>query len=80
MGWKRLNIAVDCRDDAETQQVQQVLDELSGILRLNGGDLLSAAPMIRKNQGVIREMFNKIVKGGIKNIASVIPLAMQFKK
>ena len=80
MGFKRLNIAVNCKDENEQKQAQTTLDELSNILRLEASDLINYAPMVKKNQTIIRQIFTTISKGGIKSIASVIPLAMQFKK
>lgn len=80
MGWKRLNIAVDCRDEQEKEQAQILLDELSNVLRLNASEMIANAPMIRKNKDLIGQMFRKISTGGVKGIAGVIPLALQFKK
>ena len=80
MGFRRLNIAVDCENPKEMEQAQIILDELSTILRLNAKDLIKSAPMIRKNQSVIFEIFKTISTGGAKSIASIIPLAFKIKK
>ena len=80
MGFKRLNIAVNCNSEQEQREVQTILDELSNILRLDAGDLIKNAPMVRKNQNIIRQIFTTISKGGTKGIMSIIPLVAQFKK
>jgi len=80
MGFKRLSIAVNCNSEQEQREAQSILDELSNILRLEASDLINNAPMVRKNQNLIRQIFTTISKGGMKSIASIIPLAMQFKK
>jgi hypothetical protein len=80
MAFRKLYIAVDCNSLQEEQEVQKILDELSNILRLKGSELITNAPMIRKNQNLIREMFQTIQRNGMKGIISLVPLAMKFKR
>lgn len=53
MGFRRLNIAVDCANEAEKQAVQDVLDELSNILRIKGEWVIKSAPLLKKHQSII---------------------------
>jgi len=80
MGFKKLTIAVNCKDAKEQAEVQSILDELSNVLRLEATDVISAAPMLRKNQSVIYKMFKTISSGGAGKIMSIIPLAFQIKR
>ena len=80
MGFKKIHLAVDCKDAKEQEEVQKIFDKLSNILRLNGKDIIDNAPMIEKNQILIREMFVTMQKNGLKGIMSLLPLALKFKK
>lgn len=83
MGFRRLNIAVDCQSPAEIEQAQAILDEISNILRLKASDLIQKAPLIRKNQAVISEMLKKVITSDGKNIVSklmsIVPLFTKIK-
>ena len=63
MGFKRLNIAVNCETEKEKEIVQKVLDEWSNILRLEAKDIIKIAPFVRNNQGRIRGLFDKLLSG-----------------
>jgi len=81
MGFRKLNIAVDCKDDLEQQEVQKILDRFSNILRLNGQEVILNAPIFEKNIGVIREIISTMKEKGLnKGILSILPLIMKFKK
>ena len=82
MGFRKLNIAVNCESQKEVEQAQAILDELSAILRLNASALIEKAPLIRKNQSVIYQMFHKVANGEgsiIKNAMAAASLAAQIK-
>ena len=83
MGFRRLNIGVNCESAEEVEQAQAILDELSNILRLNAADLIQKAPLIRKNQSVISEMIKRVVssngKNFLSNLISAASLAAKIK-
>ena len=80
MGWKKGYIPVNCETQKEYENAQAILEELGSILRLDAKTLIRIAPLLRKNQSLIRQMFSTISNGGIKSIASVVSMAMQLKK
>ena len=85
MGFKRLNIAVNCNSEQEQRQAQAILDELSNILRLDATTLMDFAPVIRKNQSIILQAISTVKaeakkgSGKLKIISAITPLAMQIK-
>jgi len=60
MGFRRLNIAVDCNSNEEQVEAQKILDEISNVLRLKADELILNAPMIRKNQSMLIGIFRKV--------------------
>jgi len=67
MGFRKLYIAVNCETADEVQKAQEILDELSAMLRLNAKDLIEKAPLIRKNKVVISDALRKILSSNGKN-------------
>lgn len=67
---RKLNIAIDCTDDAQKEQVQQVLAEISGMGLLKGGQILSVYPFFKGHQRELIELFNMIAKDGPKAVVS----------
>ena len=70
-------IAFYCENEQEKALAQAIADELNNALRLNAKDLIKVAPMLRKNQSVIKEIFKKLGSGA--SIMSIVPLAMKIK-
>lgn len=73
---------VDCPTPQKQQQVQQVMNDLSKTLLLEADSILEKAPLIKKNESIIRNMFNIISKNGIGmgTIAKIMPLVGQIKR
>lgn len=65
MSWKPIVIMVDCQNEKEQKAVQQTFDKISGVLKLQGKTVLEKAPLIEKNQAVIRQLFDLISKNGL---------------
>lgn len=64
-------IAIDCIDDAQKAQVQQILNELSNSRILTGSKIVSAYPFYKEREGELRNLFSLIANGGIKSLMSI---------
>lgn len=67
---RKLNIAIDCTDDQQRDQVQQVLAELGGMNLLSGAQILKIYPFFRAHQREITELFTMIAKDGPSAVVS----------
>lgn len=80
---RKIYVAVDCRDDAERDAVQGVMNEVSNMRVLNGAQIVSMAPMVKAKKDVIGQMFGLIAQRGPQALASVqggILIAKMLKK
>jgi hypothetical protein len=68
---RKLNIAIDCADDAQKEDVQRVLQDISGMGLLQGGQILAIYPFFKKHQRDIIQLFNLLTKNGPKAILSL---------
>ena len=68
---RKLNIAIDCADDQQKEDVQKVLADISGMGLLNGGQILSVYPFFKRHQRDLTQLFNMIDKDGPKAILSL---------
>jgi hypothetical protein len=67
---RKLNIAIDCTDDQQKEQVQQALAELGGMNLINGTQILKIYPFFRAHQLEIMELFSMIAKDGPSAVVS----------
>lgn len=58
------------------------MNDLSNTLLLEADSILEKAPLIKKNESVIRRMFDIVSKNGIGmgTIAKIMPLVSQIKR
>lgn len=81
MAYRRIFIAVDCRNEAEVEAVQQFAKELSQAMQLKSTDVLRLAPAIRKNRDLLTHTIRTIATDGLKGIMKVAPYFISnFKK
>lgn len=79
---RKIFIAVFCDDEAQAAQVQEVAKDLSSTFRLDAKDILGIYPMIKKNQGTLRNAVNAIAKDKMAGAMKVLPslVSMFIKK
>ena len=81
MAYRKIYLAVDCQNEADTEIVQQFAKELSQALRLKSADVLKLAPALRKNRDLIAHTIRTISADGVKGVMKVIPyFVSNFKK
>lgn len=64
-------MAIDCTDDQQKEQVQQVLAELGGMNLISGTQILKIYPYFRAHQREIMELFSMVAKEGPKAVMSL---------
>ena len=67
---RKIQIAIDCADDDERDQVQKIMADLSA-MRFDAKKLISAYPWFKSHQADLMKLFNLISTDGIKAIVSV---------
>lgn len=71
MALRKIYIAVDCEDDAQKEDVQKLLNELSCMRLFDGRKMLAAYPFYKRYEGEITELFNMVAAGGMKSLMSL---------
>lgn len=71
MALGKVFIVLDFDDEQQKQEVQELLKELSNERIVTGRQVVSIAPMIRKNKYDLAELFSMIKNGGIKSLMSI---------
>lgn len=71
MALRKIYIAVDCEDDAQKEEVQKLLNELSCMRLFDGSKILSAWPVYKRYESEIMELFNMVSTGGMKSLMSL---------
>ena len=81
MAFRKIFIAVDCKNEAEVEAVQQFAKELSQALQLKSSDILRLAPAIRKNRDLLVHTIRTIATDGIKGVMKIAPyFVSNFKR
>lgn len=71
MALRKINIAVDCVDDAERDAVQRVMEEISAMRLFNGNAIVGMYPYMKAHQSELVQLFKMIRNDGVKSLFSV---------
>ena len=71
MALRKINIAVDCVDDAERDAVQRVMEEISAMRLFNVNALVGMYPNMKAHQSELIQLFRLIRQNGVKSLFSV---------
>lgn len=64
-------IVLDFDSEQQKEEVQELLKEVSNERILTGRQVVSVAPMIRRNKEDLAELFSMIKNGGVKSLMSI---------
>lgn len=67
---KKVYIVVDVADEEEKQRVQGVMNDVSNMRVLKGGQVLLMYPYFKKRQAELMQLFNMVGTGGIRSLLS----------
>lgn len=71
MALGKVFIVLDFDSEEQKAQVQDILKEISNERNITGRQIVSVAPIVRKNKSEIAQLFTMIKEGGIKSLMSV---------
>lgn len=71
MALGKVFIVLDFDSEEQKAQVQDILKEISNERILTGRQIVSVAPIVRKNKSEIAQLFTMIKEGGIKSLMSM---------
>jgi hypothetical protein len=71
MALGKVFIVLDFDSEEQKAQVQDILKEISNERIITGRQIVSVAPIVRKNKSEIAQLFTMIKEGGIKSLMSV---------
>lgn len=71
MALGKVFIVLDFDSEEQKAQVQEILKEISNERILTGRQIVSVAPIVRKNKSEIAQLFTMIKEGGIRSLMSV---------
>lgn len=68
---RKLEIAIDCANDQERDQVQQILYDISNQRILSGEKMVQMYPFIKAHQYEVIQLFNLIKSNGVSALLSI---------
>lgn len=71
MALGKVFIVLDFDNEQQKEEVQELLKEVSNERILTGRQVVSIAPMIRRNKEDLAELFSMIKNGGVKSLMSI---------
>lgn len=71
MALRKIYIAVDCADDTEKDNVQNVFNEISNARIFSGRDVINMIPIFNNNRSDLLQLFRMIQEGGVKSLMSI---------
>lgn len=71
MALGKVFIVLDFDNEQQKEEVQELLKEVSNERILTGRQVVSVAPMIRRNKDDLAELFSMIKNGGVKSLMSI---------
>lgn len=81
MGYRKIYMAIDCRNDEEAQQVQKIAEDLSMMFSLSAKDIIAIYPSVKSNVGLIKTSIKTLSRDGMKGVGKVVSyLFTNFKK
>ena len=70
--FRKIHIAVDCKNAEEVEQVQKIAEEISSVFRLTAQELITVYPEIKKRYGLIAAGKQAIKKDGRKGLMAIV--------
>lgn len=70
--FKKIHIAIDCKNAEEVAQVQKMAEEISSVMRLTAQELIAVYPEIKKRYGLIAAGKQAIKKDGRKGLMTIV--------
>lgn len=67
----KVYIVLDFADEAQKEQVQEILKEVSNMRVTNGTQIVSFYPFIKSHLQTILQLFNLVKQNGVKAIVSM---------
>jgi hypothetical protein len=81
MGYRKIYMAIDCRNEDEAQKVQKIAEDLSTMFALSARDIISIYPSVKSNSGLIKTAIKTLSKEGLRGVGKVVTYMMSnFKK
>ena len=81
MGYRKIYMAIDCRNDEEAQLVQKIAEDLSMMFSLSAKDIIAIYPSVKSNAGLIKTSIKTLSRDGMKGVGKVVSyLFTNFKK
>lgn len=68
---RKLEVAIDCANDQERDQVQQILYDISNQRILSGDKMVQMYPFIKAHQYEVIQLFNLIKSDGVSALLSI---------
>lgn len=68
---KKVFLAIECADEAQRDELQPILNEISTMRVITAEQILKVWPMIKARQGEIRNLFSLVSNNGVKGLMSV---------
>lgn len=69
--FRKVYLVVECGDDQQKEEVQNVMNDISNMRILTGDRLLAMYPFFKKNQRELASLFGMIAKNGIRSLFSM---------
>lgn len=71
MAYRKIYIAIDCKDAEEAKQIQMAAEDLSATFAMSAGEILKVYPYVKKNVRLIKNTMNTLMQKGIRGVGSI---------
>lgn len=72
MAYKKIYIALNCKDAEEAKKMQQAAEDLSATFAMSAGDILAIYPYVKKNARLIRNTIQTLSQKGVRGLGSIV--------
>ena len=70
MALRKIVVAVDCADDAQRDEVQRIMNEVSALRMFDGGQLVRVYPFVKAHERELVQLFKIVSQQGVRGLMS----------
>lgn len=77
MSYRKIYLAIDCKNDSEAAEVQKVAEDFSRSFDLSAQQLIELYPTLQKNKGVVKMAVKTLIQEKFKGVGKVMAYMVQ---
>ena len=77
MSYRKIYLAIDCKNDSEAAEVQKVAEDFSRSFDLSAQQLIELYPILQKNKRVVKMAVKTLIQEKFKGVGKVMAYMVQ---